>query len=214
MNRCKCCQKEYTQQSAYEKHELVCSFVNENAELPSYATLVKIVRELSLKNQRLERKVDEMQKTWRRHKISIHEWLNEPEQEHLIPNYSFSELIKRIEINSEKHMTHLLERNTKVHQTILLILDDNYTSPKNTPLPIYKHKSNFYRYDANEENQTSGAWTLLERKDYERFLNQVHVKLVTELFEWRKKNEQQIDQNDKLSTAYNKAMIKLMNYRV
>ena len=213
LHQCKCCYKEYKQKSARDKHELLCHFQDQDQNKSiSYAELVQIVRQLSLKNQILEKKVEEMQQTWRKNKINIQDWLNEPEQQHLIPTYSFDELIMRIEINEDKHIPQLLEKHAKVNQVIKSVLDDNYSSVKNVPLPIHQHKSTFYCFTINTQNESRGKWSLLDKKEYETFLNKVYVKLVTGLCDWRKKNQEQIEQNDKLSTAYNKAMIKLMNY--
>jgi hypothetical protein len=214
LHRCKCCSKEYKQKSARDNHEVLCHFQEGQNNYVSYPELIQIVRQLSLKNQILEKKVEEMQKTWRKNKINIQDWLNEPEQMHLTPNYSFGELIMRIEINQDKHILQLLEKHAKVHQVIKSILDDNYSSAKNVPPPIYQHKSNFYYFTTNADatSEIKEGWSLLDKQKYQLFLNQVYVKLVTDLCDWRKKNQDMLEQNDKLSTAYNKAMIKLMNH--
>lgn len=226
-NSCKYCGKKYTRKSAFDKHVLLCEVFNkterekkledeeEIKELPSQKQMYKIIEELAFKYQKMEEKMNEMQKWVQRNKkkINIIEWLNT----NATSPVKFNELANTF-VTTDKYIEDIIENNF-MHAISTLFQDnlvDNYSnSTENTyckPIYCFVQKINtFYVIDdTNTNTNTQKQWKELDKTDLIRFFNIVHHKLTTCLREWKLKHEDKINNNDKWCEIYNKTIIKIM----
>ena len=137
------CQKKYTRKTSYDKHLVLCDFINtnkrgrrliieEDGDIPTYNQLVTIVQELSLKYSKLETKLDEMQK-WgdnKKKKIDIVAWLNSN-----APNIEYDEWYKHINVTIESSFEH------NIIQIFLEILQENLITNQKQKLHYVWEKS-------------------------------------------------------------------------
>jgi len=208
---CIYCGKNYTRKLSLQRHVILCETLHkskrekicdeeESTDIPSRQQLYQIIQELAIKYDKLNEKMQEMQK-WvqiKKKKIDIIEWLN--------VNYSqalpFQSWIKTIQVQ-EKHIELLIEEN--IVQTINTIIRDNLQLEKGKPFAAFSYKANtLYMFD--ESNQ----WKTFVSEDYISLIKQIHSRILRELCEWRNKNSKEISENEKMSELYNKTVIKLM----
>lgn len=216
---CLICKKEYTRKASLDKHKLLCDFKSktktelivqdeEIGDKPSYDQLVKIVQELSIKYNKMESKVDELQQwiTRRKKKQDVISWLNI----NVNATVGFLEWVTiLIEVKSS-HFEYLMENN--IFQTYQIIFDYNLRDVDNFVYPIscFKDKPNiFYICEKGEENDS--VWRQMEPTEFIQLLKRLHNLLLSELTKWKKDNRERIEANDKLSEIFNKAVIKLMS---
>jgi len=214
---CKSCDKKYTQKSSYQNHSILCEFLKsskrevqvdeeESTDLPSYKDLVKLVGILAIKNNKLEEKIESMQK-WvekSKKKISITDWLNA----NIKPEQSLFQFLDTI-VLSETHINYLNENN--MIKTLTLIFEQYFN--KETLLPIYalKEKQNtFYSYD--DSTQT---WQEMDKAALVSMLYYIDRLIQREITNWGKKYSQKIKHNDKMAEIFNKLIGKanLLSYR-
>lgn len=208
-NKCPYCTKEYSRQSSLNKHVLLCDFLNKSKQekkieeeeidnLPSYKELVTIVQELALKNKRLEEKMGQMEK-WietKKKKVNVIQWLNQ----HATPSITYTEWCQQIKVAAQ-NLVHLFD-NT-ISDTAIKIIQENLREL----LPIYAfdQKTNaFYIF-------VDGAWVEMTNINFSNLLIKIQNRLLEEINIWRTNNAAQLHANDKMSDAYNKTIMKLMN---
>ena len=197
------CQKKYTRKTSYDKHLVLCDFINtnkrgrrliieEDGDIPTYNQLVTIVQELSLKYSKLETKLDEMQK-WvdnKKKKIDIVAWLNSN-----APNIEYDEWYKHINVTIESSFEH------NIIQIFLEILQENLITKS---IYCFNQKQNTFYICEN-------GWRKLLPDDLMRLLKNIQFKLMRKLGEW-KDTIPNYDNNDKMVELYNKTMYKLLTY--
>lgn len=219
-NFCKDCGKKYTRKYAFEKHSLVCGILHKSKrenkledeeleELPSQRQMYEIIKELTFKYDKLEKKQNEMEKYFNKNKkkINILEWLNNSENCIYRSSYIFIELINKINVN-ENHIQILIDHNFS--QSITQIFNDNFIENKETiPICCFSQKNNVF-YICNFKNETITQWCELEKKDLIRFLNLVQKKMLLLLNEWKIINQEKIRSSDKWAETYNKSLIKCL----
>lgn len=208
---CIYCGKSYTRKLSLQRHVILCETLHkskrekiceeeESSDIPSRQQLYQIIQELAIKYDKLNEKLQEMQK-WvqtKKKKIDIIEWLN--------VNYSqalpFQSWVKTIQVQ-EKHIELLIEEN--IIQTINTIIRDNLQPEKGKPLAAFSQKANIlYMFDE------SNKWKTFVSEDYVFLIKQIHSRILRELCEWRNKKAKEISENEKMGDLYNKTVIKLM----
>ena len=150
--QCSICDKKYTRKSSLEKHKILCDFQNrskrekeiineETNDIPTYIELVKIVQELALKNEKLQEKMEKVEKwiEYKKKKINIVDWLNN----NRIPNKSFDEWI--ININVDITDIEYLMENT-IFQTIHKVWDKEFNSEDILPISCFAQKQNIFMF--------------------------------------------------------------------
>lgn len=211
---CVHCGKLYKTRTNLEKHLLLCELLKkktslltvEEEDIPSQKMLYQMIVELGQKYNRLEEKVDEINK-WvvkKKKKINILEWLIS----NIKPNIIFENLPEKI-IVTENHIEFLM--NNSFNDTLNEIFSDKiYTiNEMDNPIFAFVQKTNvFYVYDKLEEEY---IWEELSREKLIRFLNKIQMKISKKLYEWKKNHCQQIRENEKLSEICDKATIKIMS---
>ena len=217
-NGCIHCGKSYKNKANLEKHYVLCDLIysrktqkvrieeDEEENLPSQKQMFQIILELSQKYNKLEEKINEINKyvIKKKKKVNIQEWLNE----NLNPEIVFENITDKVIITTE-HIEFLF--NNSYNDTLNEILIQIYTLEEATkPIFAFEQKLNtFYIYDITREGQQ--MWIELTNEKLTRFLNKIQMKMSKTLFEWKQKNIQEIRDNEKLSNLYDKTTIKIMN---
>lgn len=211
--RCKSCDKTYTRKTAFQTHIVLCEFVHLSkrerkldleetvTELPSQLQMFKIIQHLALKYDKLEEKLGFLQE-WidkKKQKIDVLAWLscNNP-----CPDITFTELATKLIITQE-NIT-LLHDNPFQH-VLQVIFNNTFASYHSTKLPIacFTQKTKMYKFN-------DGIWSELTSEELISLFNIIQNRLIHELREWKKENQDKMDSSDKLCDLYSKSLIKLM----
>jgi hypothetical protein len=210
---CKYCGKSYLKKTNLDKHVILCELLNtskskttvdDEEEVPSQRKMYQLLLEMGSKLNKLDEKVDELNK-WvikKKKKINVIEWLNN----HLTPEINFDSLIEKIIIEKDD-IQYLFQNNFA--DTMNHIFSRNIYNISESEYPIFAfvQKSNaFYIY----ENEEAG-WMELNREKLVKFLNRVHTKLYRIYLEWKKENITQIEDDEKLSLLCDKTTCKMMD---
>jgi hypothetical protein len=217
---CKICKKQYTRKNSLDNHYILCEYKlktnrekkidsEELNDIPSYLELVKIVQELTKKCNKLEIKVEEMQKwvTNKKKKINIIEWLNK--------NVNTSDsYIDWINMNIQvlpEHFDYLMEHN--LYQTIEYVLQYNFNKEYENyiyPIKCFSEKQAIF-YISEKDECGNSLWKKAIHEDIIYLYKKIYNKMLNELTIWKKENEHKFDTNIKLCEIFNKAVIKLMS---
>ena len=209
------CGKSYKKRVNLDKHIIVCELLHRSSSssaliiedeetLPSQKKMFQMLIELGQKYNRLEMKVEEINK-WvvkKKKKINVLDWLNE----HIKPNIVFDNLIDTIIINDDDDIKHIIENS--FYDTLNMIFSRTiYTfCESDSPIFTFSQKSNtFYIYDS--EN----IWIELSREKLYKFLSKIHSKINKAFYEWKKSKASDIKLSDSFSITCDKTMVKLMS---
>lgn len=214
---CTYCGKNYKTRTNLHKHQVLCETLarakkkqnsNNDEELllpvPSTKQMYKIILDLSLKCNRLEEKIEEMQK-WviqKRKKINILEWLNE----NYIPCTNLESWIQTIEILKEE--TELIFQNSFL-DVLGEIGDRIFYKTQQTELqvvPIFAFNQKPNTLYVFQDNQ----WSECSKQQITKILINIHFKYTKTFIEWKRQNDDKINSSDSLCDICNKANIKLM----
>ena len=215
---CPSCCKEYLKYSSYEKHKLVCEFLNkskrarkidlqEEEDKPTYDQLVSIVQNLAVANDRLEKKLDTVWKQMKRDdKIDILVWLSN----NVHPKNTFSVWVNNL-IVRKGHLLDLINNfHPNANATILAIVDCNRDNIglQAMPMQCFDQKTNRF-YICN--NVEARQWAPITDTDFHRLMNRIQNDLLSLITIWQTTHEKDICDSDSIATLYNKAIIKIMN---
>lgn len=210
---CVYCGKSYKKKSNLEKHTNLCELLNKSKkslviedeeEIPSHRKIYQILLELGNKYNRLEEKVDELNK-WvvkKKKKINVIDWLNT----NITPEIKFENLIEKIKIIDDD-IKYLFENN--FIDTLNHIFSRNIYNLSESEYPIFAfvQKTNiFYIY----ENEESG-WLELSKENLIKFLNKVHMKLFRVFRQHKIDNADKIQEEESFSLLCDKTSLKMMN---
>lgn len=209
---CTYCGKGYTRKTSLQRHQILCETIHkskrdkicdqeETSDVPSRQQLYQIIQELAIKYDKLQDKMNDMQK-WvqtKKKKINIIDWLNTNHPQ----SVSLQTWMKSIHV-TENHVKILMEEN--IVQTMNAILRNNLQPEKGKPFASFSQKTNQIYTFSDDSNE----WKLLTQDDYIILIKQIHSRILRELCEWRNKNAKDIAENEKMSELYNKTVIKLM----
>ena len=210
---CVYCGKSYKKKSNLEKHTNLCELLNKSKkslviedeeEIPSHRKIYQILLELGNKYNRLEEKVDELNK-WvvkKKKKINVIDWLNT----NITSEIKFENLIEKIKIIDDD-IKYLFENN--FIDTLNHIFSRNIYNLSESEYPIFAfvQKTNiFYIY----ENEESG-WLELSKENLIKFLNKVHMKLFRVFRQHKIDNADKIQEEESFSLLCDKTSLKMMN---
>jgi hypothetical protein len=210
---------------AHKSKRLKMCEEEETTNVPSVLQLYNIIEEMALKQQKMEEKMNEMQK-WidkKKKKLNVGHWLNTQ----FAPPATFEIRAKSIVVIQED-ISVLIEQNFA--QTVANILKRNLSPPKDglvkEPLACFSEKvSVFYIYKeqiaetgktgeglsaAKEEQKSENKWSKMTPDEFTYLLRVIHSRLLNALCTWRDLNSERIKYNDKFAELYNKTVIKLM----
>jgi hypothetical protein len=220
---CELCKKTYTKKSSLGKHKLLCDYKSKSklelkvaeeelGDIPSYDQLVKLVQELAFKYVRLEEKVEQMQKwvSQKKQKINVISWLNE----HMNATIGFKEWTTMIEVLSQFALS-LIDHSATAFQTFQIILEYNLTNKQDFVCPIkcFSQKPNIF-YICEKTPDGKSIWSQLDSDELLLLFKKIQSKILSELSKWKLLNKSNIEEDDKLSEQFNKAIIKLMNINI
>jgi len=214
---CIYCGKSYVKKTSLEKHSVICELLqhskksstrkeecdeDEELTIPSPKKMFQMLLELGQKYNRLEEKMEEMNK-WvvkKKKKINVLEWLNT----NIKPTIYFDNIIDTIIITDEDIKFLLDSSFNDVLNEIFERTIYNQEHSENYPIFAFVQKTNvFYIYDSDN------VWIELQRERLIKFLNKVHMKLFKEFYEWKQRNKNEIKSNEILSTKCDKGIIKI-----
>ena len=187
---CIYCGKSYKKKSNLEKHTNLCELLNKSKkslviedeeEIPSHRKIYQILLELGNKYNRLEEKVDELNK-----------WVVKKKKKIKIIDDDIKYLFENNFIDT---LNHIFSRN------IYNLSESEY------PIFAFVQKTNiFYIY----ENEESG-WLELSKENLIKFLNKVHMKLFRVFRQHKIDNADKIQEEESFSLLCDKTSLKMMN---
>jgi hypothetical protein len=212
------CGKSYVKRANLDNHVIICellhnrrntSLVIEDDEepLPSQRKMFHMLIELGQKYNKLEEKVEELNK-WvvkKKKKINILEWLNDNNT----PNVLFDSIIDKIVVN-EDDIKNLFESPfNDVLNDIFSRTIYNFNENEN-PMFAFVQKTNvFYIYELIDNNKK--MWVELSKEKLIKFLNKVHTKILKAFCDFKNERIQEIRASDNYSIKCDKTMIKIMS---
>lgn len=215
---CIYCGKSYLKRVNLDKHIIICELLQKSRKssnlvieddeepLPSQKKMFQMLIELGQKYNKLEEKVEELNK-WvvkKKKKINIIEWLND----NITPNILFDSLIDKINI-IEDDIKNLMENSFyDVLNEIFTRTIYNFNESEN-PIFAFVQKTNvFYIYDNINDKK---IWVELSRDKLIKFLNKVHMKIMKSFYDFKKIKADEIRTNDCYSIKCDKTIVKLMS---
>jgi hypothetical protein len=209
---CQYCGKSYIKRNNLDKHIIICELLHnvknnnipeDELQIPSDKKMFQMMLKLGERFSKLEEKVEEMNKyiIKKKKKINVLEWLNE----NIKPRLTFDIVINNIEIN-EKHILSLFENS--FYDILNDIFEESIYKFNKQENPIFSfiQKNNvFYIYDFDK------IWKELSKENLIKFLNKIHMKIIKEFYDWKKKMMNEIKINDNFATKCNKTSVKLMS---
>ena len=211
------CGKSYIKRTNLNNHVIICELLHnrrntslviedEEEPLPSQRKMFHMLIELGKKYNKLEEKVEELNK-WvikKKKKINILEWLNDNNK----PNILFDSIIDKITVN-EDDIKYLFENSfNNVLNEIFLRTIYNFNEDEN-PMFAFVQKANvFYVYELINDNK---MWIELSKEKLIKFLNKVHTKILKAFCEFKQERIHEIRASDNYSIKCDKTMIKIMS---
>jgi hypothetical protein len=204
---CVICGKSYKTRTRLEKHLLLCELLKrsknssaieeDETDIPSQRKMYSILLELGYKYNKMEQKVEQLNKLLikQKSKINVIDWLTN----NIIPNVSIQHFHEHVFI-IETDVEFLFNNSfyATLNGIFMRITENNW------PLCGFIQKNNvLYSYDDNR-------WQELNEDILYKFLNKIQMKISIKMLEWKKINNQNIKSNDTLATNYDKALVKLM----
>jgi len=214
---CVHCGKTYKKRENLNKHVDLCELLHKSKKagpliieddepLPSQRKMYQMLIDLGQKYNRLEEKMEEMNK-WvakKKKKINVLEWLNT----NVTPNITFDFIMEKI-IVSEDDVNYLLHNS--FYDTMNEVFSRSIYNFNETENPIFAftQKQNiFYIYDIVDDKK---VWIELTRERLVKFLNKVHMKIFKAFCDWKQTKKDEIRTNDAFSIMCDKTSIKVLN---
>ena len=227
---CVYCGNHYKKKITLDKHLVLCEIthsktVNNDDDEHMYENiptknLCKIVMQLAMKCNRLENKVADLSKyvTKKIQKIDILDHLNNITKTTNQPALIFENITGLV--NVEDCDIEFLFYNSYMETLHHILSKSIYKQCENSedllPIKSYTQKRNIIYVYTNEETQTNQStstrsWNIVSKDKFVRFLNSIQLKILKALSEWRKKNIEMLNNNDKTSILYDKTYSKVMD---
>lgn len=219
---CVYCGKSYKTKCRLDKHLVLCETIyrsknNKNTKkiyvidddddieemkLPSQRQMYNIILELTMKCNKLEEKIEQMNK-WverKKKKINVLDLLNST----IKPHFVFNNIAKQIIIDDE--ILNCLFSNGFVSAFSEIMLKNIFEkkNEQQQQLPFSSIENKIFVYKNN-------SWCELEKEGLLQFMNMINIKLVKGLTDWREKLEVQNAFSDNKIEQFNKTLSKLLN---
>lgn len=218
---CVYCGKSYKLKKNLNKHMVLCEIIDKTKrrkkleiesddELPTQRQMFNMIVELTLKCNKLEEKVEKMNKFVDKKikKINIIDWLNNNK----FPEYNFDNLINKIELNQND--TSLIFHNNILDIISILLSRELIDNEIINYAPIYaaiQKNNHIYIYNKSTINETNQNWSELSKENLIKFMNKFQNKMIKILSDWKQFNKNQMNNSDQLCEQYNKSMLKVMS---
>lgn len=205
---CTFCKRVFTRKTSYEKHLLICEEINkskhlihieeeedENIVIPTKLQMMKIIENLVVKVNKLEKEVKELKsnvKTIQKKKqIDVIDILNK----NYIANSDFFDTIKGIKLNRE-HMFSIINTNyiDGIYQIFQYIYSiEDYDSHN---IKCFNVKSNIFYISIKDKDNY--IWKQLTNKDFIKALKIIDIKIWNLFMEYKKEKQNDIDKSDEM----------------
>lgn len=211
------CGKSYKKRENLNKHLDLCEvlhkskkvgplIIEDDDHIPSQRKLYQMLLELGQKYNRLEEKMEEMNK-WvakKKKKINVLEWLNAS----IKPNIIFDNLLDKIIVQTED-IEYLL------HNSFYDVMNEvfsrniyNYNETENPIFAFIQKQNIFYIYTTVDN---TNMWVELSKERFVKFLNKVHMKIFKAFCDWKQTKKDEIRTNDAFSILCDKTSLKILN---
>jgi len=211
------CGKSYKKRETLNKHVDLCELLHKSKKagpliieddepIPSQRKMYQMLLELGQKYNKLEEKMEEMNK-WvakKKKKINVLEWLNTS----IKPNIIFDNILDKIIVQPED-IEYLLHNS--FYDTMNEVFSRNIYNYNETENPIFAfiQKQNiFYIYTTVDD---TNMWVELSKERYIKFLNKVHMKIFKAFCDWKQTKKDEIRTNDAFSILCDKTSLKILN---
>ena len=209
------CGRSYIKRMNLDKHMIICDLLHNNRKttiieedevVPSQQKMFQMLIELGQKYNKLEEKVEEINK-WvvkKKKKINVLEWLNA----NMTPNIVFDLIIEKIIIDEEDLK---ILMNNHFNDSLNNVFSRTIYKLSETENPIFafiQKTNSFYVYNIIDGKN---IWTELTTERLIKFLNKVHMKIMKAFFEWKKTKEIEIKMSDSFAIMCDKTTVKLMS---
>ena len=211
------CGKSYKKRETLNKHVDLCELLHKSKKagpliieddepIPSQRKMYQMLLELGQKYNRLEEKMEEMNK-WvakKKKKINVLEWLNAS----IKPNITFDNILDKIIVQPED-IEYLL------HNSFYDVMNEvfsrniyNYNETENPIFAFIQKQNIFYIYTTVDD---TNIWVELSKERYIKFLNKVHMKIFKAFCDWKQTKKDEIRTNDAFSILCDKTSLKILN---
>lgn len=211
------CGKSYKTRENLNKHVDLCELLHKSKKtgpliiedddpIPSQRKMYQMLLELGQKYNKLEEKMEEMNK-WvakKKKKINVLEWLNTS----IKPNITFDNILDKIIVQPED-IEYLL------HNSFYDVMNEvfsrniyNYNETENPIFAFIQKQNIFYIYTTVDDKN---IWVELSKERYIKFLNKVHMKIFKAFCDWKQTKKDEIRTNDAFSILCDKTSLKILN---
>ena len=192
MHQCSC-GKEYKRLKNFQEHRALCEMLkvseNENVEhlnnIPSQTEMWFAMKKLIKKNERLEKKINELT-SWvkkQKKKLSLIDWLNDKCK----CSNCVIDIINESELNQED-LSMVVEHD--LIKGIVFILERLINEYTERPIKAFDQKLNtLFIYNTN-------GWKLLDDDELKKFILTIRSRLIRELKTYTGINQTRIDMSD------------------
>ena len=212
------CGKSYKKRTNMEKHSVVCELLQlskkkttatkeedeELVPLPSQQKMFQMLIELGQKYNKLEEKVEEINK-WvvkKKKKINVIEWLNS----NVVPSLVFDKLIDIIKID-DSDVEYLMENSFLDTMNLVLSRFVYFKEGESDFMPLFAFVQKVNIFYAFVED---GGWMELSKDKLSLFLMRVQMKISKAFHEWKKQRANQIRDDESFAILCDKTLIKIM----
>jgi hypothetical protein len=186
----------------------------ETSDVPSYHSLVRIIGELALKNEKLEERIHQIEQNIPKKKMTVQpiHWLK------FQPQQTFKDLHTKLQITPD-HIEQLMEKKFKPLRLVLQILEQLQKMPYLAlPIACFTEKKNklyIYSADVPPDTHQDYSWVELSDELLIKFLNQIDQKMWKEFRQWQQNNLQKINMSEQLSIKRDEMQSKIagMDYK-
>ena len=216
---CEICDRNYRLKINYERHFPYCEFVHKskmeqnndmditNDPIPSLSELYKLVQDMAIRIDVLEKENSKLKQIHNKQKIDILEWLNSPSQLLIKPEITFpmwinqfisnrlSECLKTVFENG------LLPAVTETFKNAILLYDEN-------KLPVFVcdiKPTNIYIYKevTEDDGSKNRKWIYINNTDFEAYLSYLKDMIIVEFNKyWNDNYKDKTDKDDKFKDLY------------
>lgn len=208
------CGKSYIKRVNLNKHIIICellhsrtsSSIEDEEPLPSQRKMYQMLIELGNKYNKLDEKVDELNK-WvvkKKKKINILQWLND----NIVPTILFDSIIDKIIVNEDDIENLLINSFQDVLNEIFSRTIFHFNESENPMFAFVQKINTFYIYDSIDGKN---MWIEMSREKLVKFLNKVHIKILKAFCEFKKQHASEIKSSDSYSIKCDKTTVKIMS---
>lgn len=214
---CNHCGLKIEKKREFESHVIICGIVQttKKRESPAIATpsvedLYKVVCELALKCEQLEKTVQSLRLEQQHQQqtggttttITVKRKVRDVIGDLSIPSMSWKAWLATVEVDRE-NVLHIMENS--LINTICQVLNSDKICNASSTIPFHKESKNIYACD-------KGIWSVCSPELFTELTMKIYSSLVDQLSIWGKENKQQMRIDKELSSQYEDAMTKVFEF--